>query len=134
MLLLLLLLAIVPLLAFRYARRHHPDRVFLISGIALGLVISPLSLGLYATFFIPYVGLVPGILGLMSSMFHGAPGYTLAVTLGIIPSRQVVSGVGHIYLTAIDAAVWAVVYGGLGWLIDRVRSKSGKAGNQHAHG
>lgn len=134
MLLLLLILAAVPILAFRYARRRHPNRTFLISGLALGVVISPLSLGLYATFFIPYVGLVPGMLGLMSTMFHSAPGYSLAITLGVIPSHQVVGGVGHFYLAAIDAVFWAVVYGSLGWAIDWVRSKGRKAGDLHAHG
>ena len=126
MLLLLLLLVVVPIIAFRYARRRYPNRVFLISGLALGSVISPFSLGLYATFFIPYVGLVPGILGLMSTMFHSAPGYNLAIALGIIPSHQVVGGVGHLYLAAIDAVFWATVYGGLGWLIDWARAKSRK--------
>jgi len=134
MLLLLLLLAAGPVLAFRYARRRNPNQTFLISGLALGAVISPLSLGLYATFFIPYVGFVPGILGLMSAMFHSAPGYNLAIALGIIPSHQVVGDVGHLYLAAIDAVFWAAVYGGLGWVFDRVRSKNRKGGNLQAHG
>jgi len=134
MLLLLLLLAAGPVLAFRYARRRNPNQTFLISGLALGAVISPLSLGLYATFFIPYVGFVPGILGLMSAMFHSAPGYNFAIALGVIPSHQIVRGIGHLYLAAIDAVLWAVVYGGLGGMINRVLSKSRKAGDLHAHG
>lgn len=132
--LLLLLLAVVPILAFRLARSRFPSRAFLISGLALGLVISPLSLGLYASFFIPYVGFVPGIFGLMSTMFHSTPGYNLAIAFGIVPSHQVVEGVGRLYLAAIDGVVWAVVYGGLGWVVDWARLKKGKDGNQHAHG
>jgi hypothetical protein len=60
-------------------------------------------------------------------MFHSAPGYDLAIALGIIPSHQVVKVVGHLYLAAIDAVFWAAVYGGLGSIIDWVRSKNRKA-------
>jgi hypothetical protein len=120
MLLLLLLLAIVPVAAYRYAKHHRPRQVFLISGMALGSVVAPLSLGLYATFFIPYVGLFPGILGLIASTVHGVPGHTVALYFGIIPP-QVVEGVSHIYLGVIDAMIWATVYGCFGWVIDRWR-------------
>jgi hypothetical protein len=120
MLLLLLSLAIVPVVAFLYARRHHPRHQYLISGVALGSIVSPFSLGLYATFFIPYVGLVPGMLGFAASMFHGTPGHMVALHLGIIPPH-VVEGASQIYLAAIDAIIWGTVYGCFWWLIDRRR-------------
>jgi hypothetical protein len=123
MLLLLLFLAAVPIVTYRFARKHYPSRALLIAGIALGSVISPLSLGLYATFFIPYVGLVPGILGLMLTMLHSTPGYGVAVALGLTPSGQVVEGASHLYLAAINGAFWASIYGGLGWVADRYRTK-----------
>ena len=122
MLLLLLLLSLVPVAAYRYARRRHPSHVFLISGIALGAVVSPLSLGLYATFFVPYIGLVPGILGLWSSLFHGEPGFRLAHYLGIIPPG-VVEGSSRLYLAAIDGVIWASVYGIGGWVVDAFRAR-----------
>jgi hypothetical protein len=122
MLLLLLALAIVPVLAYRYAQRHHPDHVFAVTGSALGSIVSPFSLGLYATFFIPYIGFAPGMLGLAAATFHGAPAHALALHFGIIPP-QVVEGVSHFYLAAIDAIIWAPAYGGFGWLIDRSRSQ-----------
>jgi len=125
MLLLLLFLAVVPIIAYRIARKRYPNSAFVITGIAFGSVIAPLSLGLYATFFIPYVGLVPGMLGLMLVMFHGAPGYSLALTFGLIPPGQVVEGVGHIYLAVLGGIVWATAYGCLGWMVDWYRAKKG---------
>ena len=103
MLLLLLFLAAVPIFAYWFAHKRYPSRAFLITGIALGLIISPLNLGLYATFFIPYVGLVPGMFGLMLTMFHSAPGYGLAIALVIIPAGQVVEGIPHYTLLQLMA-------------------------------
>jgi hypothetical protein len=122
MLWLLLLLAIFPTLAYRYAQRHHPRHLFLISGAALGAVISPLSLGLYATYSIPYVGFVPGMLGLVSASFHGAPGFAMAQSIGVIPP-DVVEGSSNFYLAAIDALIWAPLYGSAGRLIDHLRTR-----------
>jgi hypothetical protein len=126
-LLLLLFLAIVPVVAYRYARRRHPNHLFLISGVALGSIIEPFSLGLYATYFIPYIGLVPGMLGLFAAMFHGTPGHKAALYLGIIPP-QVVEGISHLYLAAVNAAIWGAVYGCVGWVIDRIRTRRANDG------
>ena len=124
-LLLLLLLGLIPVAAYRYAKRRHPNHLFLISGVALGSIASPFSLGLYATFFIPYVGLVPGMLGLFASMFHGVPGFKVATELGIIP-LGVVEGSSEVYLALIDGAIWATVYGCVGWVIDAIRMARAK--------
>ncbi len=66
-----------------YAKVKNPERKGLITGIALGSIISPFSHGLYATFYIPIIGLVPGIIGLASSLFHGTPGYNITIWLGL---------------------------------------------------
>jgi hypothetical protein len=79
-------------------------------------------LGLYATFFIPYIGLVPGMVGLFAATFHGAPGYTVALHLGIIPP-QMVEGPANFYLAVVNAIIWAAVYGCAGWVIDRIRRR-----------
>ena len=58
------------MIAWRIARAHTPRHTWSITGIALGFVISPLSLGLYSTYF---VGLLPtGVLvsPLSCSMVH----------------------------------------------------------------
>jgi hypothetical protein len=120
--LLLLLLAVVPVVAWRFSRRRAPAHVWAITGVAFGLVISPLSLGLYSTYFI---GVLPtGLLGLLSTLFHGSPGYDAAVWLGLVPSHEVVSGVGHVYVEVLSGAFWAVVYGLLGATIDWLRLRA----------
>jgi hypothetical protein len=96
------------------------------TGVGLGLVVSPVSFGLYATYFLGpssilgAVSLVTGMIGLASAMFHGPPGFYIARSLGLVPAG-VVEGVSHVYVEMANALVWAVVYGVLGWVIDRVR-------------
>ena len=52
--------------------------------VGFGMVVSPLSMGLYATFFLSPLGLVTGLVGLMSSMFHGVPGYDASIYFGVV--------------------------------------------------
>lgn len=115
-LLLLNLLIVVPATASFMSRHSAPSHKWAATG---GLVVSPLSMGLYATFFASPLGLVTGLVGLVSLMFHGAVGYNMAVYLGFIPSRTVVSGLEqHLSMEAINAIVWGAGYRLLGWGID----------------
>jgi hypothetical protein len=123
--LLALALVVVPIAAWLYARRAAPQFSATITAVALGLVVSPVSMGLYATYylgpdFLGPLGLVTGMIGLASSMFHGPPGFHLARSLNLIP-LGVVEGFGHLYVELANGLIWAAVYGTLGWLIDRAR-------------
>lgn len=118
-LLLLNLLIVPPATAWYISRRSFPLHTWVTTGISFGAVISPLSMGLYATFFTSPWGLVTGLLGLVSVMFHGAVGYNVAIYLGLIQSHTVVSGLQqHLYIEAINAIAWGTVYGVLGWCVD----------------
>ena len=124
--LLLLGLVFVPIAAWLVAKRYMPKFSATATGVGLGLVVSPVSFGLYATYFLGPssilgpVGLVTGMIGLASSMFHGPPGFHITRYLGLVPPG-VVEGVGRVYVEMANALVWAAVYGALGWVIDRVR-------------
>ncbi len=118
-LLLLNLLIVLPVTAWYISRRSFPLHTWATTGVSFGAVISPLSMGLYATFFAGPWGLVTGLLGLVSVMLHGAVGYNVAIYLGLIQSHTVVSGLQqHFYIEAINAIAWGAVYGLLGWGID----------------
>ena len=120
-LLALLLLALVPIAAWRWFRTRAPRHLWFATGVAFGLVVSPLSLGLYSTFFLSPLGLPTGLLGLMSSLFHGEPGYQVSIWLGLVPSHEVVTGIGHLYVELVTGLIWAPLYGVVGALIDWVR-------------
>lgn len=91
--------------------------------MTMGSIISPFSMGLYATFFIPIIGLVPGIIGLISAMFHGTPGFTMATWLGIREGRTVVNFTEGISIEIINGIFWGVIYGIVGFGVDLLRSK-----------
>lgn len=114
-------LILVPVVAYRIARRKVPSYLWSVTGISFGLVAAPVSLGLYAMFFVPYVGLVPGMIGLPLSLFHGAPGFEIATVFGLRDARTVVSGNEHLVIGLINALFWGTVYGVSGFGIDRYR-------------
>lgn len=125
MIVLLTALVVVPIAAWLCARRLAPQYSASITAVALGLVVSPMSMGLYATYYLgpdylgPF-GIVTGMIGLALSMFHGAPGFHLAHSLNLIP-LGVVEGFARFIVELANGLIWAATYGTLGWLIDRAR-------------
>ena len=119
----LLFLWLLPVGALVVSARLAPTWVGRVTGIALGTIISPAFLGLYGLYFVnPIVGLI-GLLAFPLAMLHGAPGYDLAVLLGVVPPRTVVVGRQRLYIELLSGGVWAIVYGVLGWLIDFLRAR-----------
>jgi hypothetical protein len=118
---------IVPVFTYRYVRRIGSSHVCCVTGIALGAVASVASLGTYGLFWLAgFIGLIGlplaavGIVGLILTMFHGAPGYYLAITLGLVRSGEVVHGIEYLYIESLNAVIWAIVYGAVGYTLDSV--------------
>ena len=117
------LLLLVPIIALFMAKRYWPSHRWLITGVFFGIVVAPLSMGLYATFFLPPIGIVTGMIGLVSLLFHDMPGYEFSIYFGFLPSHTVVAGIPNFYIESINAIVWTIVYGFLGWIVDTLLSK-----------
>ena len=62
------LFIIVPVIAYKVARRRMPRHVYGITGASLGAVIAPISFGLYSWYFVSFIGVVPGMIGLILVM------------------------------------------------------------------
>jgi len=117
----LVALIVVPILAYALARWSATVHTASIVGVAFGAIVSPWATGLYSLYFASPWGIVPGMLGLVLELIHGAPGFKLAVHLGLIP-RGVVSGLrSAIIIEAINGLLWASIYGLVGMAIDRLR-------------
>ena len=121
MVLLLLLLVLVPIAARVLAKKHAPLHRSAIVGASLGLVASPLSLGLYSTYFLGPFGIVTGMAGLILVLWHVTPGYYICTTLGLVPERTVVEGSSQVVVQIANGIFWGAVYGVLGYGIDRFR-------------
>jgi len=118
-----LALWLVPLFAALASRRLAPSHVWRNTGVGLGLVVAPASLGLYGLYYVGPVAAVFGMLGLVLELFHGPPGYNLAIALGLIPSHTVIAGAARIPVELLNAFVWSLVYGALGWFTDAWRAR-----------
>ena len=121
MILLLLLLWLVPISVAVVSRRRASVHFWRNTGIAFGLVVAPATLGLYGLYFLGPIAALLGIVGLPLALLHGAPGYDLAVSLGLVPSHTVVEGMMYLPIEAINSAVWSIVYGAVGWGVDAFR-------------
>jgi hypothetical protein len=115
------ILLLLPFVVYRIAKQMHPSQTWTATGLSFGLVVAPASLGLYALYFISYLGFVPGMIGLVSSLFHGSPGFEVATALGLRDPGAVVNGQEAIIIDVINGLFWGIVYGALEHLIDRRR-------------
>ncbi|HEY9198203.1 MAG TPA: hypothetical protein VIR60_02475, partial [Gammaproteobacteria bacterium] len=122
--LILVLLILLPIAAWFWARHYRPLFVWRLTGTAFGIIVVPFCLGLYLTFFLSPFGFVTGFVGLTAGMIHSAPGYGIATAVGLVESHEVVEGDGLLWLFGVNAIVWSAVYGISGWLLDlrRVRN------------
>ncbi len=122
MILLLLLLILIPIASYKWAKSHRPEYKLTILGISFGAIAAPFSMGLYATFFIPIIGLPTGILGLVMVMFHTSIGYQVAIQLELIPIGVVTTGSSNVIIAIINGFAWGAIYGVLGYFIDKYRN------------
>ena len=113
----------IPVAAFLWARRNARERLWQITGLAFGAVVSPAATGLYGLYFLGPLTALLGLIALPLSMFHGEPGYNLALRLGLVQPRTTVEGIPGLYVELLNGVLWAAIYGSLGSLIDRLRSR-----------
>ena len=117
------LLWLLPIFTFRWARRHAPAKLWRFTGFVFGAVVNPAAMGLYGLYFLGPITALLGILGLVLTMFHGDPGYNLAIQFGLVKPRTVVVGIQHFYIALLDGVVWSIIYGVSGWIVDWFRAR-----------
>jgi len=122
----LLIFIFVPIATYKIAKSGKYNYIYSLTGISIGVIIYPLSFGLYSLFFIPYIGFAPGILGLILTMIHSTPGFYLATSLELIPIGLTTEVTQHIVIAIFNGIVWSIFYGFIGFLIDFFRIKNNK--------
>jgi len=63
-----------------------------------------------------------GMVGLELSLIHETPGFLLATALGL-RSGGVVHGIEFVYIESLNAIIWAIVYGSIGYVLDKLRTR-----------
>lgn len=120
MIILLNLLVLVPLIGFYIIKKYNLKYKTTILGVLVGLVISPLSLGLYSLFFIPYIGII-FLPFLLLTLFFGKPAwYILVINTAILDgaNREVLN---LVLLDIFNGIFWAIIFGLFGFIYDQVK-------------
>lgn len=114
----LILLAIIPLSVFNLAKIFMPRRRWLLSGLATGLVIAPVSMGLIEFTYVPIIGKALGLVGVAANLIHGSVGYFFLVSFGGLEPGVLLATSQLVTISLVNAAIWGSYYGIVGYNID----------------
>ena len=129
---LLPLLWALPILVVGVSLRIRPTYLYTAIATSFGIVISPASQELYSLYFLGKWAAIVGIIGLPLVLLHGAPGSQFARHLELLNSPGVVTGSRHyMVVESLNGIFWGLVYGGLGFAVDRMRNRAPKSGRSH---
>jgi len=114
----LLLLAIVPIACFNLTAILNPRLKWRLTGLAFGLVIAPVSLCLLQYVYVPVLGKLFGLAGLILNLIHGSVGYFVALGMGLQQPGELLAGSEMAMINVINGVIWATYYGILGYHFD----------------
>ncbi len=114
----LILLAIIPLSVFNLTKLFMPRRRWFLSGIATGLVIAPVSMGLIEFTYVPIIGKALGLAGVVGNLIHGSIGYFFLVSFGGMEPGVLLAASQLVTINLVNAAIWGSYYGMVGYNID----------------
>jgi len=120
----------IPPAVWYFGRQKFSKRIWMLTGLALGLFIGPASEGLYSLYW--FGGLFPrpfsilglilcfplGMIGLIVMLFHGGLPYDLSIKIGLVQPATVVEGISRTYITIVSGVVWGGIYGSIGAAFD----------------
>lgn len=115
---LLMLLATLPLACYFFFKSRSSNKLWQTTGICLGLVISPISLGILALKPIPLIGRLFGLVGIILTLPHDFPGYFMALSVGLARIGGELPLQERIWVEVLNGVFWSVVYGFIGHALD----------------
>lgn len=122
----LIFLALLPLASFHVCKSMAKSHIYTITGLALGVVIAPVSQGLVEFTLIPVVGAYIGFVGMIFNMIHGAVGFFFLGALGVFEPDTVLTGSQMILMNMVNAVIWTSYYGFVGRKMDLKLSPQGE--------
>ncbi len=115
----LIFLAIIPLSCLHLTRTYQTKNRWMLTGIAFGSVVAPISFGLLKLTYIPIIGKILGLVGLVSNLTHGSVGYFCLVGSGLLEPGSVISASQLVLINLVNGVLFAFCYGMIGYSIDR---------------
>lgn len=115
----LIFLAIIPLSSLQLTKHFELKHRWLINGIAFGLVVAPVSFGLLQMTYIPVIGKLLGLVGLVANLTHGSVGFLCLLGSGVLELNSVISAPQLVMINLVNAILFANIYGLIGYSIDK---------------
>ena len=115
----LIFLAIVPLSCFQLTKIFETKNRWMWNGIAIGMVIAPLSFGLLQLTYIPFIGGLLGGIGLVANLTHGTIGYFCLVGSGVLELDTVITASQLVLINLVNGVLFSYCYGLVGYSVDR---------------
>ena len=113
----LMLVALVPIGAWLYARARMPHHKLALLGAALGFVAYPFGRGLFPLLFLPMPFQLLGIPGWIFGSIHAFPGELVLLYLSL--ELHTDTGTDAVLIAFLNGTFWASVYGLVGRMLDR---------------
>ena len=89
------------------------------NGIAFGMVIAPVSFGLIQMTYIPLVGKLLGLVGVVGNLTHGSIGYLCLLGSGVLEMNTVITASQLVMINMVNGVLFAYIYGLIGYAVDR---------------
>ncbi|WP_153305728.1 hypothetical protein [Desulfogranum mediterraneum] len=115
----LIFLAIVPLSCFHLTKHYHLKNRWLWNGVSMGAVIAPVSFGLLKMTYIPLIGKLLGLVGLIANLTHGSVGYLCLLGTGVLELNTTITASQLVLINLLNGALFAACYGLIGYSIDK---------------
>ena len=115
----LIFLAIIPLSSLHLTKHFQVKHRWLINGIAFGLVIAPVSFGLLQMTYIPVIGKLLGLIGLVANLTHGSVGFMCLLGSGVLELNSAITAYQLVIINLVNAVLFAHCYGLIGYSIDK---------------
>ena len=89
------------------------------NGIAFGMVIAPVSFGLIQMTYIPFIGKLLGLVGIMANLTHGSIGYVCLLGTGLLEMNTAITATHLVMINVVNGVLFAYIYGLIGYAVDR---------------
>ncbi len=119
----LIFLAIIPLSCIYLTKDTYIKNRFMWYGISLGMVIAPVSFGLIQMTYIPILGKLLGLIGVIVNLTHGSVGFICLLGSGVLETNAAINAVDLIMINVFNGVLFAYIYGLIGYAVDKKLAK-----------
>lgn len=115
----LIFLAIVPLSCMHLTRHFDMKHRWMLNGITFGAVVAPVSFGFLQMTYIPFIGKLFGLIGLVTNLTHGSVGYMCLLGSGFLDFNAAITSQQFVMINIVNGLLFANCYGLIGYSVDR---------------